>query len=265
MFDLHVVKWAVFPTTTEEQVPARIAATGADGLGYLSWRETDVDRLERRCRQAGIDWISTGAGGAAGNTGHRDSSAMTDPSAHDAAVQAITDTCETVGEYVENVVITVGPTQLEYEEATQFRAIVEVLRAAADAANEANVTLQVEPLNTRVDHPGYFLSRIDRGVELVEAVDHPNVRLLFDLYHQQITEGDLLSRIETFQEYIGMYHLADVPGRHEPGTGELNWESIFRGIAQTGFDGSVGLEYVPKADPDGSVEAVLELRDRIDD
>jgi hydroxypyruvate isomerase len=176
-------------------------------------------------------------------------------------VAAIEETCETVGEHVENVVVTVGPDRDGLDEAVQQTAVVSVLRAAAPAAAAADVTLVDEPLNVRVDHPGYFLTTIDRGVAIVDAVDHPNVRLLYDLYHQQVTEGDLVSRIRTFGEYVGMYHLADVPGRGEPGTGEVDWETVFGAIADTGYEGTVGLEYVPGDDPDASIARVVDLAD----
>jgi hydroxypyruvate isomerase len=260
-FDLHVTKWALFPTADEREFTERVAAAGADGVGYLGWRDADVDALVAACEDHGIEWLSTAAGGAAGNTGQRGDPAITDPDCHDDAVAAIEETCETVGEHVENVVVTVGPDQDGVDEATQHNAIVSVLREAAPAAAAAGVTLVVEPLNPREDHPGYFLTTTDRGVEIVDAVDHPDVRLLYDIYHQQVTEGDLIARIRKFHEYIGMYHLADVPGRHEPGTGEINWENVFDAIAETGYEGTVGLEYVARGDPGETVADVVELAD----
>lgn len=262
MFDLHVTKWSVYPAEDEWGLAERAGAAGAEAVEYLGWRNADVDALVAACAEHGVRWASTGAGGAAGNTGQRDAPALTNPDDHAAAVAAIEETCGTVGSHVDNVVITVGPVQEGLDGATQHNAIVSVLRGAARAAADADVTLVVEPLNVRSDHAGYFLTTTDRGVEIVDAVDHPNVRLLFDIYHQQITEGDLIARIRTFAEYIGMYHLADVPGRHEPGTGEINWENVFAAIDGTGYQGSVGLEYVPRGDPDETVARVVDIRDR---
>lgn len=260
-FDLHATKWAIYPDLPAESFVAHVAEAGADGVGYLDWRNADVDALVTACDERDVEWKSTGAGGAAGNTGH-EGPAMTDPDCHDDAVAAIEETCETVGDHVENVVVTVGPEQETLDEATQHNAIVSVLREAAPAAADADVTLVFEPLNVREDHPGYFLTTTDRGIELAEAVDHPNVRLLYDVYHQQITEGDLISRIREFHEYVGMYHIADVPGRRDPGTGEINWENVFAAIADTGYEGTVGLEYVPLEDADDSVADVVARRDR---
>ena len=261
MFDIHATKWATYPDASEREFVERVAAAGADGVGLLGWRDADVDALLAACDEHGIEWTSTAAGGAAGNGGDADAPSVTDPECHDDAVAAIEETCETVGEHVDRVIVTVGPDRQALERATQTTAIVSVLRAAAPAAAAADVTLVVEPLNARVDHPGYFLRTVDHGVEVVEAVDHPNVALLFDVYHQQVTEGDLVSRVETVAEYVGMYHVADVPGRHELGTGEVNWANVFAAIADTGYEGSVGLEYVPQADTGETIEHAVSLRD----
>jgi len=263
MFDVHATKWATYPDASATEFVEGVASAGADGVGYLGWRDADIESLVTACDEHGVDWTSTGAGGAAGNTG-RDGPSITDPDCRDDAVAAIEETCETVGDHVDCVVVTVGPDRPGLEPATQTNAVVSVLRAAAPAAAVADVTLVVEPLNTRVDHPGYFLETTDHGVEVVEAVDHPNVRLLFDVYHQQITEGDLVSRIETFADYVGMFHVADVPGRHELGTGEINWTTVFGAIADTGYEGSVGLEYVPEGEVGETIEHAVSIRDNCD-
>lgn len=262
MFDVHVTKWAVYPDDDLTAFPERVANAGGDGIGYLPWRDADVDALVAACEEHDLDWVSTAAGGAAGNTSH-EGPAMTDPDDHDAAVTAITETCERVGDAVENVVVTVGPDQERIDAAIQQRAIVNVLREAAPTAAAADVTLVVEPLNVRVDHPGYFLTTTDRGIEIVDAVDHEHVRLLYDVYHQQITEGDIIARIREYHDRIGMYHVAGVPGRTELGVGELDWETIFEAIDATDYDGTVGLEYVPRSDPDDTVRDAVTIRDRV--
>ncbi|ELZ32633.1 hydroxypyruvate isomerase [Halogeometricum pallidum JCM 14848] len=262
MFGIHVTKWAVFPDDDPTAFPARVASAGADSIGFLHWRETDADALAAACNEQDVKWVSTAAGEAAGNTGH-EGPAMTDPDCHNAAIDTIIETCECVGEYVDNVVVTVGPDQQCVDEAIQQRAIVDVLRTAAPAAAAADVTLVVEPLNVRVDHPGYFLTTTDRGIEIVDAVDHEHVQLLYDVYHQQITEGDILARIREYHDRIGMYHVAGVPGRSELGPDELDWTTIFRTITEIGYEGTVGLEYVPQGDPDETVADAVAIHDRV--
>ncbi|MEA1997167.1 MAG: TIM barrel protein [Gemmatimonadota bacterium] len=134
--------------------------------------------------------------------------------------------------------------------------VVESLKRSADIVEKTGLTLVVEPLNHYVDHAGYFLSRSDEAYEIMKAVDSPQVKILFDIYHQQITEGNLINNIRAFYDEIGYFQLADVPGRHEPGTGEINYRNVFKAIHELGFKGILGLELgrSVKAEPEGSLK-----------
>jgi hydroxypyruvate isomerase len=114
--------------------------------------------------------------------------------------------------------------------------------------------LEVEPLNGLVNHPGHYLQRSDEAVQVIDAVDHPQVKLVFDVYHQQITEGNVIRNATSYVDRIHHYHIADNPGRNQPGTGELNYVSILRAIQDTGFDGFVGLECGFKGDTDEAIK-----------
>jgi hydroxypyruvate isomerase len=129
------------------------------------------------------------------------------------------------------------------------------LRGAAGLAEAANVTLLLEPLNTKVDHPGYTLRHSAPAFELVRQIASPRVKVLYDVYHMQIMEGNLIATIEANLDAIGHIHVADVPGRHEPGTGEINYGSIARMLTANGYAGLVGLECVPKSDSAAAVRA----------
>lgn len=129
----------------------------------------------------------------------------------------------------------------------QMSNAVEALRAAAPALEKNGITAIVEVLNTYVDHAGYFLYYLRDGAELVDRVGSPNVKLLFDIYHVQIMEGNLIQNIRSHIDRIGHFHIGDVPGRHEPGTGEINYRNVFKAIYELGdrFHGSAALEYNP--------------------
>ncbi|RKD88879.1 TIM barrel protein [Halopiger aswanensis] len=103
----------------------------------------------------------------------------------------------------------------------------------------------VEPLNNPVNHRGYYLDSSYAAYEIVDAVDSPVVSVLFDVYHQQIVEGNVIANLTENLEFVGYVHVADVPGRHEPGTGELNYWCVFEALDEAGYDGYVGLEYAP--------------------
>jgi hydroxypyruvate isomerase len=157
-----------------------------------------------------------------------------------------------------NLIVTSGPAMpgVPYDE--QRWHLVDVLKEAAETAADADVTLVLEPLN-QIDHPGSFLSSSDEGFAIVREVGSPHVRLLFDIYHQQISEGNLTQRIVDNLDLIGHIHVADVPGRHEPGTGEINYEHLFGVLRERGYRGYVGLEYHPLVDPAASLRAVRAL------
>jgi hydroxypyruvate isomerase len=136
------------------------------------------------------------------------------------------------------------------------------LRRVAGAAEDAGVTLAVELLNSRVDHPGYQCDRTEWGARVVDAVDSPRVKLLYDVYHMQIMEGDVIRTLSANAGRIAHYHVAGNPGRHEPDDRqELHFPAIYRAIAATGFEDWVGMEFVPSGDPTASLtEAVAMLR-----
>jgi hydroxypyruvate isomerase len=103
----------------------------------------------------------------------------------------------------------------------------------------------LEPLNTLKDHRGYFLASSYEAFEIIEEVGSPAVKVLYDIYHQQITEGNLIPTITENIGLIGHFHVADVPGRHQPGTGEINYKNVFAAIDGSGYNRYVGLEYGP--------------------
>lgn len=116
---------------------------------------------------------------------------------------------------------------------------------AAEFAEQAGVKVVIEPINHR-DMPGYFLNTQAQGAAFVEAIGRERLGLQFDLYHVQVTEGDISKRMERYLPIIAHMQVADVPARNEPGTGEIGWEFVFRRIDELGYRGWVGCEYRPK-------------------
>jgi hydroxypyruvate isomerase len=117
---------------------------------------------------------------------------------------------------------------------------------AADAVVGDGIELMIEPINTRVDIPGYLLDRTDLAMQLITRAARPNIRLQYDIYHMQIMEGDLARSIERLLPSIGHIQLADNPGRNEPGTGEINYEWLLQRIDALGYAGWIGCEYKPR-------------------
>ena len=225
----------------------RAAEAGADAVEFWDWRGKDLERIERTADEAGVPIVGCVAGGT-----------LTDPDAADDAVEIVRESIATAADLgIPTLIATTGPDQEGLDRTTQRETIVDVLSRVAPDAEAAGVTIVLEPLNTAVDHPGYYLETSAEGFEIVDAVDSPNVRLLYDVYHQQITEGNVIQTLTANIDRIGHVHVADVPGRHEPGTGELDYENILGAIEETEYDGYVGCEFSPTGDADEAVATVL--------
>ena len=122
-------------------------------------------------------------------------------------------------------------------------------------AEKHDVVYSLEQLNTKVDHAGYPFSQVEDVVRLIEQVGSPRIRLLCDVYHIQIEEGNVIQSLQDYHEYIGYVHVADVPGRHEPGTGEIAYAGVARALAAMGYDGPVGMEAFASGDPEDALQA----------
>ena len=114
---------------------------------------------------------------------------------------------------------------------------------------EAGITLVIEPLNELIDHPGYYLVRSDEAFQIIDKINSPRVKVVYDIYHQQISEGQLIANLTANIDKIGHFHAAGNPGRNELTSSELHYPSIFEAIAKKDYQGYVGLEYWPLNDP----------------
>lgn len=143
-------------------------------------------------------------------------------------------------------------------EGQQWEILVENLRFAASRLAQAGKTLLVEPINT-FDIPGFFLNRSSQALRLLKEVGAPNLKLQYDVYHMQRMEGELTSTIRDNLGVIGHIQIADNPGRHQPGTGEINYSFLLRELDRLGYRGFVGLEYIPVPDTTSSLGWIREM------
>jgi hydroxypyruvate isomerase len=135
-----------------------------------------------------------------------------------------------------------GPAMPGVSRSKQRRSVIEGLKRAADLLQQTNLALVIEPLNP-TDHPGFFMVNSDELAEIVATVNSPNVKMLFDFYHLQISEGNVINNFRSYYDLIGYVQLGDVPGRKEPGTGEMNYRNIFKAIHEKGYKGILGMEH----------------------
>jgi hydroxypyruvate isomerase len=135
---------------------------------------------------------------------------------------------------------------------------IEGLKRAADITAAKNVGLLLENIDPE-ENPKYFLTSVSEGFEIVRSIGASNVQFLYDFFHDQIAEGNLLAKLEKNLDLIGVVHIADVPGRHDPGTGEINYPNIFRKLGQLGFNGYVAMEFIPEGETVAALRAAREM------
>lgn len=156
----------------------------------------------------------------------------------------------------------VGDLRVGVSRQAQHDCLVAGLRAAVPVLEESNVTLAIEPLNELVDHVGYYLVRSDEAFEIVREVNSPHIKVTFDIYHQQISEGNVIANLQANMQHVAHLHAAGNPGRHELTCGELHYPSIFEAIRKTQYNGYVGLEYWPLETPEKGLQQVAQWFDR---
>jgi hydroxypyruvate isomerase len=140
----------------------------------------------------------------------------------------------------------------------QYASLLEGSKRAGDLAAEAKLTVIVEPLNSLVNHKGFFLTNCTEGLKLIREVDNPHVRLLFDLYHEQVQQGNVIRTLTEAAPEVAVFHVADNPGRNDPGTGEMNYANIYKAIQKTGFSGYLTMEYLPMGDQVASLTKAVD-------
>lgn len=157
-----------------------------------------------------------------------------------------------------------GHVDLRQNMAYQTAHVIESLKMATDLLEPHDLIMVLEPLNFR-DHPGLFLSESPQAFEICKAVDSPSCKILFDIYHQQIQEGNLIPNIEKSWEEIAYFQIGDNPGRKEPTTGEINYRNVFKYIHKKGYKGILGMEHGNSIDGVPGEKALLDAYKKVDD
>ena len=225
------------------------ADLGFPAVEFWPWKGKDVDAIAALCRERGIE--------VAQFTGWGFHPGLNDPANHEAFVAAVRDGCAVAHRLgTKLMTIVAGNDQPGMTKQQMHANVIEGLKLAAPIAEEADVTLILEPMNGRVDHPGHCLYGSPDAIRICEAVGSSHVKINWDLYHMQITEGDLCGRLREGFAHVGYLQLADHPGRNEPGTGEICYNRVLKEAWDLGYRGFVGLECTPKAPPEEAARAV---------
>jgi hydroxypyruvate isomerase len=187
---------------------------------------------------------------------------LNDKANHAQCIESLKKSIEATGEAGFPNVVDVSGNRFGMPDDVGLANYVEGIKKVIGLAERKNVTICLEVLNSRHDHQDYMCDTVEWAVEACKRVGSPRLKILFDIYHVQIMQGDIIARIKQFHEYIGHYHTAGVPGRHEMDENqELNYPAIMRAIAETGFQGFVGHEFIPTSDPIGKLREAVKQCD----
>ncbi len=232
--------------------------SGFDGVEFWLWQPKDIETIAGTLRQTGLE-VCIFQGNVEGR--------MIDPKDNELYINGVKKSLETAKRLgakhlflmtdilKEDRTVLEPPYQISDED--KIKSIRTVLNALKPFAEQAGVTLVIEPLNIYVDHKGYYLSHSKPAFDMVREINSKNIKALYDIYHMQIMEGNIIQTIKDNIDAIGYIHIADVPGRHQPGTGEINFKNIFKTLREIGYDGYVGFEFEPTCGTEKVVKEVF--------
>lgn len=226
-----------------------IGKLGFDAAETYEWRGLDTDAVRGACESAGVELMSMCT----------TEFNMTAPEKRDAWLAGLRESCEAAKKMNVRRLITQVGNDTGAERAYQRESIVDALKAARPILEEYGVKIMIEPLNTYVDHPGYYLWSSGEAFDIVREVDHELVRVVYDIYHQQIMEGNIIPSITNGLDVIEHLHSAGHPGRIELQFGESDYKVIFKAVDAAGYKGACGLEYHPTLEPVESLRSFKKI------
>ncbi|MBD0378924.1 TIM barrel protein [Paenibacillus sp. WST5] len=246
---LSVCVDALFRNQDFTESVRKIKAAGCDTIEFWTWWDKDLEAVGQAVSENGVSVAAICTRFIS----------LVDVSHREAYMQGLRESIAVAQRLNCHQLISQVGQELEgVSREEQKQSLIEGLRNCVPMLEQAGITLLVEPLNTRVDHKGYFLASSSEAFDIIKQVGSPHVRVLYDIYHQQITEGHIMATINNNIKWIGHFHAAGIPGRRELITGELAYDRIFQAIKATGYTGAVGLEYFPEND---AAEGIMQAFD----
>ncbi|MBY0505836.1 MAG: TIM barrel protein [Bryobacteraceae bacterium] len=257
---------ALFPGQTLTAQMERVAEAGYDAFEFGDWRAADAKAINARKRRLRLECACLVGNRSVNPVGM----GLCDPAERAGFLAEIRASTQAAVEFeTKQIVVLTGFKAPHLSRNQQRASIVEGLKRACDVVSPAGVTIILEPINTLAkveplnpkgnNHADYFLDHVPEALDLLRQVNHPHAKLLYDLYHAQIMNGNLIETIRGNIAQIAHVHVGDVPGRHEPGTGEIDHRNVFRALRDAGFGGYVAMEYVPQGDAMATLRAVRKL------
>ena len=245
-----VMMWTLNKTGTFEQNLERVAQAGYNQVELVSefknWSQSDMARILARMQTLGIS-VDAMAGMTLG---------FADPAGSDAFISELKTLIPIADRLACRQIILLSGKRIAApaadsgganENPAQHSASIETLKRAAELLSAASLQGVIEPID-RLENPTIYLDGVTEALAIVKTVSSPSLRVLYDLYHEQRTHGNLIEKLQQNIALVGLIHVADVPGRHQPGTGELDYGNIYRTLAQLNYTGTIAMEFYPTGD-----------------
>jgi hydroxypyruvate isomerase len=242
-----VMLWTLKGSFEEKlETAARAGVQSVEMVGeYADWTDTDIARVKKLARSFGLgmdvliatpDWQKRPV-------------SMVDPAQRENFLADLKRAIAVANQLaIPQILLMAGNAIPSRTHEEQYGSLLEGCKRAGDLVAAANLTAIVEPLNSVVNHKGFFLNTCVEGAKLIRQVDNPHVRLLFDVYHEQVQIGNVIRTLTEAAGIVAVFHIADNPGRNDPGTGEINYRNVYKAIRKTGYKGYVAMEYLPLGD-----------------
>ncbi|HEX5413346.1 MAG TPA: TIM barrel protein [Terriglobia bacterium] len=256
-YKISIMLWTVFRNLPFEQRLEKVSQAGYHAVELVRefehWTDPDYTRANRKKHQLGITFDTTaGLQHGIGN-----------PEEREAFLKDLSGML-TVCHKLEcpRLIVMSGNVVPGMARAAQHQSCIEGLKRAAEIVEGKNITLLVENIDPE-ENPKYFLTSVAEGFDIIRAVNHPQVRFLYDFYHEQISEGNLIEKMEKNIDLVGVFHIADVPHRHQPGTGEINYNNIYKKMTALKYDRYIAMEFMPVGDSIQILRAAREEAERV--
>ena len=227
----------------------KVKELGFDAAETYDWTNLNLEAVRSACEETGVELLSMCT----------TEFNMTNPDMRKKWLGGLKESCAAAKKAgVKRLITQVGNDTGE-ERAKQHESIAAALKEAKPILEDSGVTIMIEPLNTIVNHPGYYLWQSAEAFDIIREVNHPLVKVVYDIYHQQVMEGNIILNIVNNLDCIAHLHSAGHPGRIELQFGENDYKVIFREVDKAGYTGACGLEYNPTMDSVESLESFKKI------
>ena len=240
----------------------RFRAAKEDGFDYVefwSWTDKDLRAVRQAAEDAGIGIAGFNGDAAlslidpAQKSDYLDFLRRSVDAAREVGARSLTIHSNGLGEG--GVVLNRYP---DLSDTVKLCTMFDTIRSCADLAERSGIRINLEPLNITTDHQGNFLTTTRMAAEMTRLIGSPMLKVLYDVYHMQLNEGSLCDNIRAYCDQLGHIHVADAPGRHEPGTGEIHYEKVFSCLEESGYTGLIGFELIPATTTAQAVKAIMQ-------